>query len=55
MRQFPPDASNPERALGYGITLAVGSIIVMGPAANHVAAGLLALSIGFYVFVYTMC
>ena len=34
--------------------LAVASVIVLGLATNWVAAGLLALTIGFYVFVYTM-
>ena len=41
-------------ALGYGVTLAVASVLIMGLATNPVAAGVLALSIGFYVFVYTM-
>jgi heme o synthase len=53
-RPIPAGRIEPGAALGYGITLAVGSVIVMGLAVNHVAAGLLALSIGFYVFVYTM-
>src|SRR6202034_97680 len=54
LRPIPSGRIEPGAALGYGITLAVGSVIVMGLAVNHVAAGLLALSIGFYVFVYTM-
>ncbi len=41
-------------ALGLGVTLAVSSVTVMGLAVNHVAAALLALTIAFYVFVYTM-
>jgi heme o synthase len=41
-------------ALGYGVTLAVASVIVMGLAINLAAASVLALSIAFYVFVYTM-
>jgi len=41
-------------ALGFGIVLAVGSVIVMEVAVNLVAAAVLALSIGFYVFIYTM-
>jgi protoheme IX farnesyltransferase len=44
----------PGEALGFGVVLAVGSIVVMGLAVNWVAAELLALTIGFYVFVYTM-
>jgi len=34
--------------------LAIGSVICLGLMANWVAAGLLALTIAFYVFVYTM-
>lgn len=44
----------PADALAYGITLSVMSIIVMGLAVNWTAASLLALTICFYVFVYTM-
>ena len=44
----------PDAALAYGVTLAVGSVVVMGLAANLVAAGLLAASIAFYVFIYTV-
>jgi protoheme IX farnesyltransferase len=53
-RPFPAGRIEPGAALGYGITLAIGSVLVMGLAINAVAAGVLALSIGFYVFVYTM-
>ncbi len=41
-------------ALGYGITLAVGATLVMFLATNLAAALVLALSIVFYVFVYTV-
>jgi len=41
-------------ALGFGVTLAVASVLVMGLATNAVAALLLALSILFYVFIYTI-
>jgi protoheme IX farnesyltransferase len=41
-------------AMGFGVTLAVGSVLVMGLATNLAAAEWLAVSIGFYVFVYTM-
>ena len=40
--------------MGYGVTLAVASVIVMGLAINLAAASVLALSIAFYVFVHTM-
>ena len=41
-------------ALGFGWTLAGGSVMVMTLFVNLLAAGLLAFSIGFYVFVYTL-
>jgi heme o synthase len=44
----------PEDALGLGVTLAIMSVMVMGLGVNWVAAALLALTIAFYVFVYTM-
>jgi protoheme IX farnesyltransferase len=45
---------SPADALAYGLTLAVFSIMVMGLAVNWTAAALLALTIAFYVLVYTM-
>jgi protoheme IX farnesyltransferase len=53
-RPVPAGRIAPDAALGYGVTLAIGSVVVMGLATNWVAAGLLAASIAFYVFVYTM-
>ncbi|WP_408870043.1 heme o synthase [Elioraea sp.] len=53
-RPIPAGRISADAALGYGITLAVFSVLLMGLASNWVAAGILALSIGFYVFVYTM-
>jgi protoheme IX farnesyltransferase len=53
-RPIPAGRIAPGEALGYGITLATASVIVMGLATNAVAAVALALSIAFYVFVYTM-
>jgi protoheme IX farnesyltransferase len=53
-RPLPSGRMAPEDALGFGVILAAGSVIVMGLAVNLVAAALLALAIGFYVFVYTM-
>ena len=41
-------------ALGFGCVLAVASVLVMGLALNWAAAGLLAVTIGFYVFIYTI-
>ena len=53
-RPIPAGRMEPGAALGFGVTLAVGSVVVMGLAINAMAAALLALTIGFYVFVYTM-
>ena len=53
-RPIPAGRIEPGAALGFGITLAVASVAVMGLATNWVAAGVLALSIAFYVFIYTM-
>ena len=53
-RPIPAGRIEPGAALGFGITLAVGSVLVMGLALNIPSALILALSIGFYVFVYTI-
>jgi len=53
-RPLPAGRMLPGEALGFGTVLAVGSVAVMGLAVNWVAAELLALTIGFYVFVYTI-
>jgi len=53
-RPIPAGRIEPGAALGFGVTLAVGSVIVMGLAVNIPAALILALSVCFYVFVYTM-
>jgi protoheme IX farnesyltransferase len=44
----------PDDALAVGVILAIMSVMVMGLAVNWMAAALLALTIAFYVFVYTM-
>ena len=44
----------PGVALGFGVSLAAASVILMGLAVNTTAAALLLLTILFYVFVYTM-
>ena len=41
-------------ARAFGATLSVGAVTVMGLLVNLVAAALLAFTIAFYVFVYTM-
>jgi protoheme IX farnesyltransferase len=53
-RPLPRGRVAPGDALGFGVVLAVVSVVMMGLAVNPVAAGLLALTICFYVFVYTM-
>jgi protoheme IX farnesyltransferase len=41
-------------ALGFGWTLAIGSVTIMGLFVNPAAAALLAFSIAFYVGIYTL-
>jgi protoheme IX farnesyltransferase len=53
-RPLPAGRMMPGEALGFGVVLAAGAVLVMGLAVNLVAAELLALTIGFYVFVYTI-
>ena len=53
-RPIPAGRMTGDQALAFGVILAVGSITIMGLAVNWAAASLLALTIGFYVFVYTM-
>jgi protoheme IX farnesyltransferase len=52
-RPIPAGRIAPEEALAFGAILAVASVMLMGIAVNWAAAALLALTIGFYVFVYT--
>jgi heme o synthase len=53
-RPLPAGRMMPGEALGFSVVLGVGAILLMGLAINWVAAELLALTIGFYVFVYTI-
>jgi heme o synthase len=53
-RPLPAGRMMPGEALGFGGVLATGAVLVMGLAANWVAAELLALTIGFYILVYTI-
>jgi len=53
-RPIPAGRVAPEDALAFGVILAGGSVALMGLAVNWASASLLALTIGFYVFVYTM-
>ena len=53
-RPLPSGRVDRQSALHFGVALAVGSVILMGLAVNVVAAFWLAVSILFYVFVYTI-
>lgn len=53
-RPIPAGRVTGGEALGFGVVLAAASVVVMGLALNWAASALLALTIGFYVFVYTM-
>jgi protoheme IX farnesyltransferase len=53
-RPIPAGRIAPGEAFAFGITLAVGSVMVLGILVNWLSAGLLALTIAFYVVVYTM-
>jgi protoheme IX farnesyltransferase len=52
-RPVPTGRITPENALAFGVILSVASVALMALAVNLVAAALLALTIAFYVFVYT--
>ena len=53
-RPIPDGRIAPNEALAFGMTLAVGSVLVLALAANWLAAALLAFTIFFYVVVYSM-
>jgi protoheme IX farnesyltransferase len=53
-RPLPAGRMAPGEALGFGCVLAAASVLIMGLGVNWAAAALLALTIAFYVFVYTM-
>jgi len=53
-RPLPAGRMAPGEALGFGCFLAGTSVVLMGLAVNLTAAVLLALTIAFYVFVYTV-
>jgi protoheme IX farnesyltransferase len=53
-RPLPAGRMDPAEALGFGVVLSLLSVLVMALAVNYVAATLLAIAIGFYVFVYTI-
>jgi len=53
-RPIPAGRVAPGEALAFGVMLAVGSVVVLGLLVNVIAAALLAVTIAFYVGVYTM-
>ncbi len=53
-RPIPAGRIDPGEALQYGVALAALSVITLGLATNLAAGAWLALSIAFYVVVYTM-
>ena len=53
-RPLPAGRMSRQTALHFGVGLAVFSVILMDLAANHLAAAILAVSILFYVLVYTV-
>jgi protoheme IX farnesyltransferase len=53
-RPIPAGRLAPGEALAFGLTLATGAVVVLGLLVNVFAAVLLAVTIAFYVVVYTM-
>ena len=53
-RPIPRGRVSKDEALTLGVVLSAFSVLVLGLATNWLAAGLLAFTIGFYLFVYTM-
>src|ERR1700728_1366021 len=53
-RPIPQGRVTPGEAAGFGLTLAVFSVVTLGLLVNLVAASLLAFTILFYVVIYTM-
>jgi len=53
-RPIPAGRVAPGEALAFGVMLAVGSVVVLGLLVNVIAAALLAVTIAFYVGIYTM-
>ncbi len=53
-RPIPRGAIQPGEALGFGMTLAAGSVLMQGLLVNWQSAALLAFTIFFYVVIYTI-
>src|SRR5258706_9972798 len=53
-RPIPRGRVTPDEALSFGVVLSIFSVLTLGLLVNWVAGALLALTIAFYVFIYTM-
>jgi protoheme IX farnesyltransferase len=53
-RPIPRGRLSAEEALTFGVVLSIGSVLTLGLIVSWSAGALLALTIGFYLFVYTM-
>ena len=53
-RPIPRGRVSASEALSFGVVLSIGSTLTLGLLVNWVAGALLALTIAFYIFVYTM-
>jgi heme o synthase len=53
-RPIPSGHIEPGEALGFGLALAVGSVLTLGLLVNIASAALLAFTMFFYVVIYTM-
>ncbi len=53
-RPIPAGRVAPGEALAFGLTLSVGSVVLLGLVSNLLAASFLAFTIFFYVVVYSM-
>ncbi len=54
LRPIPSGRVEGRAALGFGLIMAVIAVVILGAAANYLAAGLLAFTIFFYAVIYTM-
>ncbi len=53
-RAIPTGKIDPNAVLGFGVFLAIASVIILGLTINYFAAALLGCSIAFYIFIYTI-
>ena len=53
-RPIPRGRVTMDEALSFGVVLSVGSVLTLGVLVNWAAGALLAITIAFYIFVYTM-